>query len=401
MALRVELRNAVGRLELGNHSRSRYPAEWSPPGRVESPSPLHTDPTAAVCHSGAVTEIWITLRTPNRRPITVLVDGPLVVGRDCDGLILADQRVSRRHTCFEPDGDRVRVTDLDSSNGTAFNGGPITEPVNAGAGDVVTVGNTTIAVQVRTGGSASAVGDVPTELATVTPSAKTSIERVAEAVQKDGPASYLTGTDPMARVVGGGDDPGTLTVVFSDIESSTELALALGDARWFEVLGEHHRLVTAHVDAHRGRIVKNQGDGYMLCFRSARQALLASIGLQRDLARETGIGADEADGTGSARGSDGSGADGARLRVRMGVHTGEVMMQDDGDLFGKHVIVAARVGALAEGGQILVSNLVKQIAEPRGDIRFGPAAEAWLKGIDGPTLVHEVDWAAALPDGSG
>jgi class 3 adenylate cyclase len=79
----------------------------------------------------------------------------------------------------------------------------------------------------------------------------------------------------------------------------------------------------------------------------------------------------------------------------MGAHTGEVMMQDDGDLFGKHVIVAARVGALAEGGQILVSNLVKQIAEPRGDIPFGPPLETRLKGIEGLALVHEIDWAAA------
>jgi class 3 adenylate cyclase len=173
-------------------------------------------------------------------------------------------------------------------------------------------------------------------------------------------------------------------VVFSDIESSTELAVALGDTRWFELLGEHHRLVTAHVDAHRGRIVKNQGDGYMLCFRSARQALLACIGLQRDLDRAS-IGTDL----------------GEQLRVRMGAHTGEVMMQDDGDLFGKHVIVAARIGALAEGGQVLVSNLVKQIAEPRGDIPFGPAMEARLKGIEGPTLVHEIDWVAAHPEGAG
>lgn len=151
------------------------------------------------------------------------------------------------------------------------------------------------------------------------------------------------------------------------------------------------RLVTAHVEAHRGRIVKNQGDGYMLCFRSARHALLACIGLQRDLERKPPL----PDGWTSGR----SGGD--RLRVRMGAHTGEVMMQDDGDLFDKHVIVAARIGAQASGGQILVSNLVKQIAEPRGDISFGPPMEVRLKGIDGPTLVHEIDWAAAGPEPSG
>ena len=92
--------------------------------------------------------------------------------------------------------------------------------------------------------------------------AHSSIEVVADAVVEE--------LD--AHVLGVDDEPGTLTVVFSDIERSTELALALGDAVWFDVLQRHGRLVSAHVRAHRGRIVKHQGDGYMLCFRSARAA---------------------------------------------------------------------------------------------------------------------------------
>lgn len=322
--------------------------------------------------AGGVPDVWITLRTPNRRPLTVLVDGPLVVGRDCDGLILADQRVSRRHTGFEPMGDKLQVTDLDSSNGTSINGSPLGEPTLAGPGDFITIGNTTITIQTDDDGGVR--GSVTTEITGPDDnSQKTSIDLVAEAVEQDSPEDIIG-----AEVVGAEDEPGTLTVVFSDIESSTELAVALGDTKWFEVLNRHQELVSTHVDAHRGRIVKNQGDGYMLCFRSARQALLTSIGIQRDLDR-------------LAQSETGSTAD---LRVRIGAHTGEVMMQNDGDLFGKHVIVAARVGALATGGQILVSSLVKQIAEPRGDISFGPPLETHLKGIDGPSLLHEVDWTA-------
>ncbi|NNE72994.1 MAG: FHA domain-containing protein, partial [Acidimicrobiales bacterium] len=67
-------------------------------------------------------EVWLTVRTPNRRALTVMIDGPMVVGRDCDGLIVADQRVSRRHTSFEPVGEQIRVVDLESSNGTWVNG---------------------------------------------------------------------------------------------------------------------------------------------------------------------------------------------------------------------------------------------------------------------------------------
>lgn len=321
-------------------------------------------------------EIWITVRTPNRRALTVLVDAPLVVGRECDGLILADQRVSRRHTSFEPTGGQLQVTDLGSSNGTTVNGNLITEPVLAGPGDLVTIGTTLVSIQSRSEGD-SPVAVLPTQLLTPsTPSTKTSIELVAESIGQGDPGGNLVD----AEVIGVEADPGTLTVVFSDIESSTELAVAMGDAEWFEVLGQHHKLVSAQVDAHQGRIVKNQGDGYMLCFRSARQALLACIGMQRDLERH-------------GPSMMGSGDENA-LRVRMGAHTGEVMMQDDGDLFGKHVIVAARIGALATGGQILVSSLVKQIAEPRGDIPFGAPYETNLKGIDGLAVVHDVDWAA-------
>ncbi len=319
-----------------------------------------------------VTEFWLTVRPPNRRTLTVMVDGPLVVGRDCDGLLLADPRVSRRHTSFEPVDDKLLITDLGSSNGTLVNGEAVPDPTPAADGDVVTVGATLISIRIREP-STDSLGAIPTELLTSPgPSVKTSIELVAEAVERE------TGTGTNAEVIGVEREPGTLTVVFSDIEASTELALAMGDARWFEVLAHHHRLVTAHVDAHQGRVVKNQGDGYMLCFRSARQAMLAMIGLQRDLARQPD-------------------QDSETLRVRIGAHTGEVMMQDDGDLFGKHVILAARIGALAGGGKLLVSNLSKQIAEPRGDIAFGPAVEVQLKGLDATTVVHEVDWAAYEP----
>lgn len=323
--------------------------------------------------AGVVPEVWITLRTPNRRILTVLVDAPLVVGRDCDGLILADQRVSRRHTGFEPMGDKVQVTDLGSSNGTSVNGSLITEPTLVRPGDAINIGNTLVSVQTRDAEDGM-VGGLPTQLTTPRdPSLKTSIDLVAEAVKHDDP-KHMIG----AEVVGAQDEPGTLTVVFSDIESSTELAVAMGDSKWFDLLRQHHELVSTHVDAHQGRIVKNQGDGYMLCFRSARQALLTSIGIQRDLQRLSVT--EQSTETGE-------------FRVRIGAHTGEVMMQDDGDLFGKHVIVAARIGALATGGQILVSNLVKQIAEPRGDITFGPPTETQLKGIDGIAVLHDVDWA--------
>ncbi len=279
-----------------------------------------------------------------------------------------------------------------------LNGTRIEGPAFVGPNDQITIGETVISV--RAASSSRRVDTMTTELVTPSPkNQKTSIDLVADAMVGD-----KTTPPVIADVIGVESQPGTLTVLFSDIESSTELALAMGDALWFNLLRQHHNLVAAHVRAHHGRIVKNQGDGYMLCFRSARQALLTAIGLQRDLARlshsASGSGEDKEQehpeenpwAATASSGSPNTRAQETPLRVRVGIHTGEVMMQDDGDLFGKHVIVAARIGALASGGQILVSTLVKQITEPRADFVFGPPYEAELKGIDGLSIVHELDW---------
>ena len=74
------------------------------------------------------------------------------------------------------------------------------------------------------------------------------------------------------------------------------------------------------------------------------------------------------------------------VRVRVGLHTGEVLVDDGGDLIGRHVVVAARIADLADGGEILGSSLVKQIAEPRGDIAFVDPREVALKGIGGTEI---------------
>ena len=85
------------------------------------------------------------------------------------------------------------------------------------------------------------------------------------------------------------------------------------------------------------------------------------------------------------------------MRVRMGLHIGEAIVDDTGDLFGRHVIIAARIANLAEGGEILVSSLVKEIVAARGDIVFGPARDVVLKGLEGTCTVHPLDWRASTP----
>ncbi len=129
---------------------------------------------------------------------------------------------------------------------------------------------------------------------------------------------------------------GTVAILFSDIEDSTVLTERLGDERWLEVLREHNSIFREQISRHEGYEVKSQGDGFMLAFPDPCEALDCAIEVQRAFAER------ERDGSGES------------LRVRMGLHTGEVI-SEEGDYFGKNVILAARIAAQAVGGEILVS----------------------------------------------
>lgn len=80
------------------------------------------------------------------------------------------------------------------------------------------------------------------------------------------------------------------------------------------------------------------------------------------------------------------------VHVRIGIHSGEAIATSDGDLFGRHVIIAARVADKADGGEILVTSLVCELSRGRDEFVFGPAVVKSLKGI-GDQVVHDVDWA--------
>jgi adenylate cyclase len=297
----------------------------------------------------------VMIREPGRAPLRLLLSGPAIeVGRDCRGVLLTDPQISRRHLSLHEVSGAVRVTDLGSRNGTRIDGTPIEGTHVLTPGEVVQLGATTIVL----------LGDAPPVPADAEDDPRTtSIDLVAAAAAADPPDFAALPADA-----------GTLTIVFSDIENSTRRAVELGDGRWMALLEVHNSIVRRHVARHRGTEIKAQGDGFMLSFPSARSALSCTVDVQRALRALA-----------RSRPADG-------LRVRVGVHTGEVIVGDDGDLFGRHVVIASRVADAARGGEILVSGLVRELVEPRGDFEFGAARLVTLKGLGADHPVYPVAW---------
>ena len=173
---------------------------------------------------------------------------------------------------------------------------------------------------------------------------------------------------------------GTVAILFSDIEDSTIITERLGDERWLEVLREHNSVFRDLITDYEGYEVKSQGDGFMLAFPEPCRALEYAIAIQRAFAERERGGGDEA------------------LRVRMGLHTGEVIAEE-GDFFGKNVILAARIAAQATGGEILVSEQMRAAAadhESEGaegaELRFDDGRELELKGLEGSHTVYRSRW---------
>ena len=183
-------------------------------------------------------------------------------------------------------------------------------------------------------------------------------------------ASAVASERPSLRPAAAPD--GTVTILFSDIEGSTELNDRLGDLRWVELLRVHHAIVREQIAAHGGFEVKVQGDGFMIAFPSARRALECAVAIQEAIGERLG---DHPE---------------SPICVRIGLHTGEAV-RDESDFYGKNVVVAARITDRARGGEILASSVVKQLTESAGDIRFEEGREVELEGLAGRHVVYRVE----------
>ena len=166
---------------------------------------------------------------------------------------------------------------------------------------------------------------------------------------------------------------GVATVMFTDVEASTDLTTRQGDDAAGRLFAEHDRIVRDHVAAHGGRHVRSTGDGFLVLFDSARGAVACALSIQRDLgAQEDGV------------------------QVRIGLNSGEVV-EGDGELFGAAVNLAARVMERARGGQVLVTDTVRQLVGTMPDARFRDRGRAALKGFPERQRLFEVQAADGIP----
>ena len=164
---------------------------------------------------------------------------------------------------------------------------------------------------------------------------------------------------------------GTVTLLFTDIEASTLLAERIGDARWTRLLRWMRAITYESAQARRGYVVKSLGDGFMIAFRPRRMGSVPR-------SRSATVWA--------------TGGRVSRSASALGLHSGDAVRDLD-DFYGHAVTVAARVAALADGSEILVTRVVRELA-CSGDFEFDAPRVTELKGLDGTYEVAVVGAAA-------
>jgi len=207
-------------------------------------------------------------------------------------------------------------------------------------------------------------------------------EKIIE-VEPDVAEVFLGGTEtnPAGAVIlpGGGAtdrDPGIRTILFTDVVNSTTLTQSLGDEAAIAILGIHDTIVRDALSVSGGREVKHTGDGIMASFVSAAGAVRCAIQIQRELEKHTQANPERS------------------LKVRVGAAAGEPVEQNN-DLFGSTVQLAARLCAHAQPEQILVSNAIPDLCIGKG-LLFEDVGEVALKGFGQPVRAHAAAWKQAV-----
>ena len=167
----------------------------------------------------------------------------------------------------------------------------------------------------------------------------------------------------------------TVTVSFTDVVRSTELRTGRGDESAHQAMQAHFEVIRRQIHQHGGREIKTIGDSFMVAFGSARTAVDWAIAVQRAVAKQK---------TQSPR---------EQVLTRIGINTGEAILEEK-DLFGSAVDAAHRITSKAQGGQILVSEIVRGVVGSVADFEFIDKGRFRLKGFPQHWRLYEVPWQA-------
>ena len=168
--------------------------------------------------------------------------------------------------------------------------------------------------------------------------------------------------------------------MFTDLEGSTEMLTRLGDEENQTLLSSHRKIIREKLEESWDLEVKTTGDGFMIAFYSARKAVTCAVEIQRDLKDFNRQNPD------------------TQLKVRIGLNLGEVIKEDE-DYFGSAVVMAARIMDESAGGQILVSDLLRQVADgpSNAEHKYSDFGRRTLKGFEEEEHIFEVLWETSSP----
>ena len=170
---------------------------------------------------------------------------------------------------------------------------------------------------------------------------------------------FLTGVRPVPEI-----ERVLATVLFTDIVTSTERSAQIGDRRWKDLLDQHDTRIRRELERHRGRLVKNTGDGILATFDGPARAIRCAQAIATSV-KSLGI------------------------EVRTGLHTGEVELRGE-DVTGMGVNIAARVMGVAGAGEVIVSSTVKDLVAGSG-LRFADLGTHDLRGVPGEWRLFAVE----------
>ncbi len=279
---------------------------------------------------GARSSPLVTIHEPGRTPLRLVLFGSVDVGRDCDGLLLADRELSRRHLRIRAADDHVVVEDLSSTNGTFVDGGRLDHPAVLRPGQIVRFGRCHL--------EWADDRDAERELPALGAESR-SIEHLARSTDAVALPPWLRGE-------------GSVTVVFSDIHRWTRRLERPHEQRRSYLLELHRGVMRRHVERSGGSELATHDDGFMIAFPRAVAAGRFSVGVMRAF-----------DAHGRSCPAD-------ALRIRIGMHCAEVSTGAL-DVIGAPVSLAAWIASRARGGEILASSVIRELLGPLPEIAFG------------------------------